>query len=68
ENAFFVIGDQVLGIQGHPEFTTGIMRDLLNKPKETASSKLMQTARHSLQDGRPDNELFAQWIVNFLNG
>jgi GMP synthase-like glutamine amidotransferase len=67
ENAFFVIGDHVLGIQGHPEFTTGIMRDLLNKPKETASSELMQTARHSLQDGRPDNELFAQWIVNFLN-
>jgi GMP synthase-like glutamine amidotransferase len=67
ENAFFVIGDHVLGIQGHPEFTTGIMRDLLNKPKETASSELMHTARRSLQDGRPDNELFAQWIVNFLN-
>lgn len=67
ENAFFVIGDQVLGIQGHPEFTRDIMRDLLNKPKEMASTELMQTARQSLQNGRPDNELFAQWIVNFLN-
>ena len=68
ENAFFVIGDQVLGIQGHPEFTYEIMHDLLNKPKETASSELLQSARQSLQNGRPDNELFAQWIVNFLNG
>ena len=68
ENAFFAMGDQVLGIQGHPEFTAGIMQDILAKPKETASPQVIETAVRSLENGRPDNKLVAQWIINFLTG
>lgn len=66
ENAFFVLGDQVMGIQGHPEFTTGIMQDILAKPKETMSPQEREMAVRSLENGRPDNQLVAQWIVSFL--
>jgi len=66
ENAFFAIGDQVLGIQGHPEFTPDIMQDILAKPKETADPVVQETAVRSLQNGLPDNERVAHWIVNFL--
>jgi GMP synthase-like glutamine amidotransferase len=66
ENALFTLDDHVLGIQGHPEFTKDIMHDLLSRPKETASPELMDRARRSLHTGRPDNDLFAHWIVDFL--
>lgn len=68
ENALFAMDGQVLGIQGHPEFTTGIMQDILAKPKETAPLDLHETAVRSLENGRPDNELVAHWVVNFLAG
>ena len=66
ENAFFTMGDQVLGIQGHPEFTTNIMEDILAKPKETMGAEARETAVRSLENGPPDNTLVAHWIVNFL--
>lgn len=65
-NAFYAIENRVLGIQGHPEFTTGIMQDILAHPKETADPQTWETAVRSLNGGTPDNRLVAQWIVNFL--
>ena len=66
ENAFFAIGDQVIGIQGHPEFTTGIMQEILAKRKESVPLAVNETAVRSLENGSPDNQLVAHWIVNFL--
>lgn len=68
ENAFFAIGDQVMGIQGHPEFTTNIMQEILSNPKETVPQEVNETAVSSVENGRPDNQLVAHWIVNFLTG
>lgn len=68
ENALFAMGDQVLGIQGHPEFSTAIMQDILAKPKETVNPAVRETAVRSLENGRPDNQLLARWIVTFLTG
>ncbi len=66
ENAFFAIGDQVMGIQGHPEFTVSIMQDILAKPKEGMNAQVQETAVRSLENGQPDNQCVAHWIVNFL--
>jgi GMP synthase-like glutamine amidotransferase len=65
-NAFFVIADQVLGIQGHPEFSKPMMDDLLAPMAAELESVVHETAVISLTQGIPDNKLVGQWLVNFL--
>ena len=65
-NAFFVIADQVLGIQGHPEFSRSMMDDLLAPMRKELEPEVHETAVASLSQGTPDNELVGQWLVNFL--
>jgi GMP synthase (glutamine-hydrolysing) len=60
----YSIDDQVFAVQGHPEFTRSIMQDIL--ARKDGDEDLLQTAESSLEDGTPDGQLFAQWIVNFL--
>lgn len=68
KNAMFSLDDRVLGIQGHPEFTPGIMHDILAKPKPAVTEEVRATAVASVKNGAPDNQLLAQWVVNFLVG
>lgn len=65
-NAFFVMADQVLGIQGHPEFSQSMMEDLLVPGAGELEPVVRETAVTSLTQGIPDNELVGQWLVNFL--
>ncbi|WP_420631881.1 glutamine amidotransferase-related protein [Candidatus Leptofilum sp.] len=65
-NVMYAIGEQVLGVQGHPEFTPEIMEGILASRNEMENSEVYETAVASVANGRPDNQLFAQWIVNFL--
>lgn len=65
-NAMFVMDDRVLGVQGHPEFTKPIMEDILAGKVGNVSEGVVKTAVFSVQNGTPDNDTFAQWIVNFL--
>ena len=62
----YSIDGRILGIQGHPEFTTAIMEDLFTLLKDKIEPAVWDTAVQSTRHGRPDNELVAQWIVNFL--
>lgn len=65
-HAMFVLGDQVLGVQGHPEFTKPMMQDILAGKNDGVSPELLAEAAVSVQTKAPDNAIFAQWIVNFL--
>lgn len=66
-NVMYAIGDQVLGVQGHPEFTPEIMTGIFAiRGEKFKGSELYETAASSIVNGRPDNQLFARWIVNFL--
>lgn len=65
-NAMFVMGDQVLGVQGHPEFTKPIMEDILAGKVGNVAEDRVKTAVSSVQNGTPDNDTFAHWIINFL--
>lgn len=62
----FSIGDQVLGVQGHPEFTPAMMAGLVARSAEKMPPEFVQEARDSLQNGAPDNLTVAQWMTNFL--
>lgn len=64
--AIFVIGDQVLGIQGHPEFSTAFMASLIAVLGGEAGVAVAAKAAASLQEGAPDAAIVAQWVVNFL--
>ena len=61
----YAIAGRVLGIQGHPEYTPELMGDLLTYLDE---HDLVSTeeALISLEQGRPDNQLVARWMTNFL--
>jgi GMP synthase-like glutamine amidotransferase len=65
-NAMFVMGDQVLGVQGHPEFTKPIMEDILAGKDGVVDAAVVETAVSSIHTITPDNDTFAHWIVNFL--
>ena len=65
-NALFVIGNQVLGVQGHPEFSESIMQGILATASDGIPEAVIVEAVDSLQNGTPDNAVFAQWLVNFL--
>jgi len=65
-NLFFTIEDRVLGVQGHPEFTAGIMHEILEARRDIYGQQLYDTAARSIDNGSPDNQLLAQWIANFL--
>jgi GMP synthase-like glutamine amidotransferase len=67
-NAFYVIDGRVLAIQGHPEFSAGIMRDILAQEDRFVDIRLHQAAVRSLDNGTPDNLVVAHWMVNFLTG
>ncbi len=65
-NALFSIENRVLGIQGHPEFSAGIMRHIFSQLEGSVEAERLQVALQSLDGGTPDNRLVAQWIMNFL--
>ncbi|MEZ4711494.1 MAG: hypothetical protein R3A44_30150 [Caldilineaceae bacterium] len=67
-NAFFTIDDRVLAMQAHPEFSPAIMQDVLSAVEAIVEPDCLARAKHSLDDGPPDNELAARWVVDFLLG
>jgi GMP synthase-like glutamine amidotransferase len=65
-NVMYTIPGRVLGIQGHPEFTKEIMRDVLASKEGGIEPHLQQSGLQSLDAAEPDNQLLARWIVSFL--
>ncbi len=65
-NAMYCIGDQVLGIQGHPEISHSLMVQVIERRKEQVGSKVYSDARSSLNNGTPDARTVARWIINFI--
>jgi len=66
-NAMYCIGDQVLGIQGHPEISQSLMIEVIERRKEQVGSKVYSDALNSLNNGTPDARTVARWIINFIN-
>lgn len=65
-NAMYCIGDQVLGIQGHPEISHSLMVQVIERRKEQVGSKVYSDALSSLNNGTPDARTVARWIINFI--
>ena len=65
-NAMFVIGDSVLCVQGHPEFTIAYIDQLMRVRADVFDPETLQTAKVSLEDGH-DGARFASYILCFLD-
>lgn len=63
--AGFTIGDQVITVQGHPEFRKNYARDLLNLRREMLGDSLVSAGLKSLQVAT-DEVSMARCFVNFL--
>lgn len=67
-NGMFVIGDSVLGLQAHPEFTTEVMEKAIFSLRKVVGETLTERATDSTSSQQVDNAVMAQWIVNFIKG
>ena len=65
-NALFTIDGRVLGIQGHPEFSVGIMRHFFRQLAGRVAPERLEAAVQSLDIGGPDNRLMSEWVMNLL--
>ena len=65
-NTMFTMGNQVLGVQGHPEFTRSYMGAIVELLRPYMDETTTQEGLASLEQGAADNKVMAQWIVNFL--
>lgn len=63
--AMFRIGDTVLAMQGHPEFTTGYVRAILDLRREILGEEVYQGGMASLAE-LTDERIVAGWIVDFI--
>ena len=59
------LGDHIMTFQGHPEFDPEYARELLNLRRDMYPDEVYQQALASL-DGDIDQQLIAQWIVDFI--
>ena len=65
ENAAFMLGEQVLCFQGHPEFTHEFSRTLLQTRQSIYSPEKFQAACQSLVN-KHDGYQVARWMLNFI--
>lgn len=64
--AGFTLGDRVITVQGHPEFTKAYSGALLEIRRELLGEAVYGSGKLSLEQPT-DEDLMARWIVNFLH-
>jgi GMP synthase-like glutamine amidotransferase len=65
--AGYHVNHTILTFQGHPEFNHDYLQYIMTQRREVIGEQAYQQAIESLQQDE-DNELVAQWIVNFIRG
>jgi GMP synthase-like glutamine amidotransferase len=63
--AMFRVGERMLGIQGHPEFSKAYNRALMENRAEQLGNEVVQKGLESLKNPAHRDEI-AAWIVRFL--
>ena len=67
KNSAFVVGDTVVGLQGHPEQPRRAMENFIKELLLLgADQEEMKRGRDSLMDDLPDADLWRNWIGKFL--
>ena len=64
--AMYSIGEHILALQGHPEFTKGYVRSLIEDRSDRISPEKSKKAIQSL-NGDHDNHLFKEWVKLYFS-
>ncbi|KAJ6355329.1 hypothetical protein OIU77_005837 [Salix suchowensis] len=66
----FAIGDHILGIQGHPEYTKDILHNLIDRllNNNSIESAFAENAKVRLEIAEPDRKSWEKICRNFLKG
>jgi GMP synthase-like glutamine amidotransferase len=62
----FALKNQVLGIQGHPEFSREFLESIIEQYQDRFGPDLTRAGRQSLTTGPVDNQIVAHWVTAFL--
>ena len=62
----YCIGDKVLGLQGHPEYSFKMIHKTIEELKDQIPEDIQTTAFDSINGVEPDSKIVAKWIVNFI--
>ena len=62
----FKIGDHVMSMQGHPEFTPEYAHAVATMRKEVLGEEVYQKASDSLKNQIADNVEVAKWWIDFF--
>ena len=62
----FSIGNRILGMQGHPEYSREHMVKVILKLKDQIPPKTYHDALDSLDKGPSDSDPVTQWIIQFI--
>ena len=65
--AGYHVNHTILSFQGHPEFNQDYVQYIMTQRRHIIGEQAYQQGLNSLQQ-KEDNELIAQWIVNFIKG
>ena len=65
-NAAFFIGDQVLGLQGHPEFSRDYLQRLLPRRADSIGTEKLQRSFEGLHQAT-DEERIGHWLLSFID-
>ncbi len=63
--AGFIMGDQVITVQGHPEFQKPYSNDLMDKRRSLLGEAVYQSGKQSLTEETHEGE-FARWLLEFV--
>ncbi|KAH9806241.1 gamma-glutamyl peptidase 3 [Citrus sinensis] len=66
----FTIGDHILGIQGHPEYTKDILYNLIDRllNNNSIEREFAENAKFGLEIAEPDRKCWEKICRNFLKG
>ncbi|XP_059637008.1 gamma-glutamyl peptidase 5-like [Cornus florida] len=66
----YTIGDHILGIQGHPEYTKDILNNLIDRllTNKSIEKSFAEDAKSKLQIAEPDRKCWENFCKGFLKG
>ena len=62
----YTLGDNILSLQGHPEQPRRAMNNFLSVIKDKISEEELEKATIFIDNGKPDADIWAQWIMRFM--
>ena len=64
--SMYYVGNHIMSMQGHPEFTSSYAFDVASKRKEILGSDLYESAKKSFKNDKTNNLEVAKWWISFL--